>query len=389
MNSTRNQKNAVEYSGFEQGPIRPPSEAKSLLIRVTRNCPWNQCAFCPVYKNTTFSIRPVQHIIQDIDTIHKYVHQLQDIVRSKVSIRPTELIQITKSSECDRVALNATLNWMSAGMESIFLQDANSLVIKPDQLITVLCHLHACFPWVKRITSYARSHTIARIKVEDLVTMAQSGLNRLHIGMESGSDAVLALIHKGVDKKTHILAGQKVKEAGIELSEYIMPGLGGKNLSQEHAIETADALNQINPEYIRLRTLAVPNHVDLAGMIESGTFVKQTDAEIAREIQTLLDNLHDISSWIASDHVLNLFGDLEGKFPENIYPMREKLQEFLNLSPHDQMVYQVGRRIGYFQGLSDMRKEDSMRHIEATCERLGITPENVDTVIADMMKRFI
>ena len=114
----------------------------------------------------------------------------------------------------DHAALNAALNWANTGMQSIFLQDANSLIIKPEQLIAILHHLQRCFPWVKRITSYARSHTVARISDENLQLMAAAGLSRIHIGMETGSDKVLARIKKGVDKKTHIKAGQKDKTSG-------------------------------------------------------------------------------------------------------------------------------------------------------------------------------
>jgi len=155
-------------------------------------------------------------------------------------------------------------------MHAIFLQDANSLIVKPDQLIRILRHLRSRFPWVDRITSYARSHTIARISDGNLRQMREAGLNRIHIGLESGSDAVLDRVRKGVDKRTQIKAGQKVKKAGMELSEYVMPGLGGKALSRDHALETADALNRINPDFIRLRTLALPGGIPLADEHRSG-----------------------------------------------------------------------------------------------------------------------
>ena len=215
----------------------------------------------------------------------------------------------------DRAALNAALHWGQAGMRSIFLQDANSLIIKPERLLAILRHLKSCFPWVERITSYARSHTIARISDEDLRLMAEAGLSRIHIGMESGSDKVLARVHKGVDKKTHILAGQKVKRAGMELSEYIMPGLGGRDLSEEHARESADALNQINPDFIRLRSLAIPDHVELYEEYQRGDFVKLTDVETARELLLFLETLDGITSTLKSDHILNLFEDVEGYTP--------------------------------------------------------------------------
>ena len=150
--------------------------------------------------------------------------------------------------------------------------------------VQVLRHLTETFPQIKRITSYARSHTIARIKDADLARMKAAGLNRIHVGLESGSDSILAMIKKGSDKEKHILAGQKVKKASIELSEYYMPGLGGKRLSREHALETADALNRINPDFIRLRTLALPENIALFEAVQTGALTPMNDVEIAEEI---------------------------------------------------------------------------------------------------------
>ncbi len=163
----------------------------------------------------------------------------------------------------DLQALHAARNFVASGMQSIFLQDGNSLIIKPEEMVRILEHIKQAFPRVERITSSARSHTIARISDENLAKIARAGLNRIHIGMESGSDAVLKKIRKGTDKKTQVLAGQNVKRAGMELSEYYMPGLGGKSLSEDNAVETADALNQINPDFIRILTLALPDGTPL------------------------------------------------------------------------------------------------------------------------------
>ena len=216
------------YNGFEQGPIRPPSEAASLLIRVTRNCPWNRCSFCPVYKGTKFSIRPVDHVKRDIDSVHRQVEAIRQMADTRAtSKRARSMPPPAGQTPGEIQALNAALHWHAGGMRSIFIQDANSMIVKPADLTAILVHLKKCFPWVERVTSYARSHTIARIKDDDLKTIAAAGLNRIHIGLESGSDLVLKLVQKGADKATHIKAGRKVKAAGMELSEYVMPGLGG------------------------------------------------------------------------------------------------------------------------------------------------------------------
>src|SRR6056297_1594121 len=379
-----------EYKGFEQGPIRPPSEAYSLLIRVTRNCPWNKCKFCPVYKGEKFSLRPAAHVKKDIDTVHKHIKALQQMSDGSGRISREEIDAYNANLPAnERQAFMAALNWYAAGMESVFLQDANSLIIKSQDMIDILRHLRDRFPAIVRITSYARSHTVSRIKDEELKAMRDAGLNRIHIGLESGSDEVLDMIRKGASKEKHIKAGQKVVRAGIELSEYIMPGLGGRALSRTHALETADALNQINPDYIRIRTLAIPSSVPLAEDYESGRFEKLTDYETIQELLLLLENLDGIQSKVKSDHILNLFQELEGKLPEDKGAMMETLRTFLNMPPHQRMLYQVGRRLGLFARLTDLDNAGLCRQVEDTCRQYGITPENADTVINDLMKRFI
>ncbi len=378
------------YIGFEQGPIRPPSEAYSLLIRLTRNCPWNHCTFCRIYKQKKFSVRPVENIIRDIDLIKVYTDRIAQIVKPG-GFADKDVISALYNSfdEKDRVAFNAAMNWYASGMRSVFLQDANSLIMKPSDLIHILQHIRACFPDVDRITSYARSHTIVRIKAADLKQMADSGLNRIHIGMETGSDTVLKRIKKGVDKATQIKAGLKVKQAGMELSEYVMPGLGGIDYSVEHALETASALNSINPDFIRLRTLAVTNGTALAVEARRGTFEKPTDVMMAKEIRLFIESLDGITSTIKSDHILNLFETINGKFPEDKNRLIGIIDSFFELTPEDQVLYQVGRRMGFFKGPEDMPDSPHLERVKQACAQYNVSAQNVDTVINELMSRFV
>ena len=390
LNMNLKHKTTEEYQGFEQGPIRPPSEAFSLLVRVTRNCPWNRCTFCPVYKDTLFSIRPKDHVIKDIDSVYRSVEIIQKTAREEGDVPLAEIRKAAGNGDhVDPLAFNAALNWARDGMRSVFIQDANSLIIKPSDFVEILTHLKMRFPWVERITSYARSHTIARISDDNLKAIKNAGLNRIHIGLESGSDNVLKMTQKGVSKETHIKAGLKVKKAGMELSEYVMPGLGGNAYSKEHAVETADALNQINPDFIRLRTLAIPNSVALYDDYETGRFKKCTDLMMAEEVLLFIESLNGITSVLKSDHILNLFQNLEGKLPEDKENMLDIVRRFLAMTPDRQCVYQVGRRLGYFSRLSDMENPRRLERAEKACKQFGITPENVDEVIDELMKRFI
>ena len=372
---------------FEQGPIRPPSEAYSLLIRVTRNCPWNRCTFCPVYKGAKFSIRSPEYVKRDIDAVAGHVERIQAFAGGLSRDAVNRAAAAIDASE--RTAFDAALSWYAGGMRTVFLQDANSLAAKPRDLVDILVHLRARSPQVERVTSYARAHTLALRKEEDLQALAEAGLNRVHIGLESGSDTVLQKVRKGVTKAQHIEAGRKVKQAGMEVSEYVMPGLGGKALSREHAVETADALNQINPDFIRLRSLAIPAHVPLYEDFAAGRFEKCTYVEVAAEMLCFLEGLDGISSVIKSDHILNLFADLEGKLPEDKPRMAAILRRFLAMDCRSQMLYQVGRRLGLLACLDDLDDPRCRIQTEAACDRFAITPDNVDATIDQIMRTFI
>ncbi len=376
------------YKGFEQGPIRPPSESGSLLIRVTRNCPWNRCTFCGLYKGERFSQRPVAHVLHDIDTVRHYVGLLQQRVASS-GAAVASLPVLSEMDWNQQMAWHAACNWVQAGARSAFLQDSNSLIIKPDHLVIILQHLKAAFPEIERITSYARSQTIARISDHDLGRIATAGLNRIHIGLESGSDRILARIQKGADKQTHIRAGCKVKQAGMELSEYFMPGLGGRALSREHALESAEALNHINPDFIRLRTLAIPDSIELAGEVASGAFEKMGDREIAEELLLFLQSLAGITSRVKSDHLLNLFEEIDGVLPDDREQMMAVIHRFLAMDPEEQVLYQIGRRTGLFRRLDDCRdprlRQQALRYVE----QFMATPDNADQISDALMQQFI
>lgn len=368
-----------EYQGFEQGPIRPPSEAASLLLRVTRNCPWNRCTFCSVYKKQKFSLRPVADVIADIDTIHRFTTELQS------EKRPPEAIIHSLSSQ-DQAAFFAARSWLSEGMTSIFLQDADSLVIRPENLISILRHIKLRFPQVERITSYARSESVARISDENMHEIAAAGLNRIHIGMETASDKILSMIRKGCTKDIHISAGRKAKGAGIELSEYVLTGIGGSEFSSEHAIETADALNQIDPDFIRFRTLHIQDKVNLFANETECRYQWAPDLVLAKEILLLLDRLVNVTSRVKSDHSYNLFQEIDGKLPDDRERLLGVLRSFIAMTAEERLLFQLGKRSGHFLRLGDMKIPGRSEQVAEICRKAAIVPENADQWIHDMIQ---
>lgn len=378
------------YQGFEQGPIRPPSEAGSLLVRVTRNCHWNRCAFCPVYKGARFSIRPVEHVLRDLDSVARHVENLTLLSAGSGLLLEEDMRAAFNALSPEETApFRAALSWFVSGMESVFLQDADSLVLRSAKLIKILNRLRELFPTVKRITSYSRSETIDRMSADDLGALREAGLNRIHIGMESGCDEVLAMMRKGATKEVHVRAGLKVKAAEIELSEYYMPGLGGLNLWREHAQDTADAMNRINPDFIRLRTLAIPERTPLAEEVRAGRFRKCPDLLAAEEILLFLDILEGVTGYLVSDHILNLFPELEGRLPDDVQRMRDLLWGFLTMEPETRFVYQLGRRLGIMSRLADTNDPALKAEVLEAARRLGATPENLDGITDRIVRRFI
>lgn len=287
----RNVKNESGRYSFEVGPIRPPNEGgnHSLLVRATRNCSWNRCAFCPYYRGKEFQIRSFEEVRRDIDAVKR----IKDLLCSGGSVEKVPF-------RC----LSLVRNWVRSGGRTAFLQDSNSLIMPTDDLVGILKYLSDTFSSLERITSYARSDTVLRKGLDELERIREAGLVRLHVGLESGNDEVLSLVDKGVDVEDHVKGGKKAIEAGFELSEYVMPGLGGKYLSEEHARDTAEALNEIDPDYIRMRPLSLHPNSELKKLSDQGEFRVNSPHERLEEIKIMLKEL-DVSSRICFDHSWN------------------------------------------------------------------------------------
>lgn len=273
---------------YDFPPYRPPSEANSLLLRVTRGCPWNRCTFCSMYKGMKFEIRDLEEILGDIE--------------------------LAKDLYGDRIG-------------TVFIGDSNSLVVKTEMLVKVLNNLLISFPHIQRVTSYARAKTIAKKPLEDLIKIRQAGLNRLHVGLETGDRDLLQKIEKGATPEEMIEAGRKAKKAGFEYSLYVLLGVGGEEKWEQHARGTAEVLNQIDPHFIRVRTFIPQPNSPVYDAMTKGDFKSPSPETILKETQLLLENLF-VTSQFLSDHISNLL-PLHGELPEDKGKMVQMIEEAL------------------------------------------------------------
>jgi hypothetical protein len=294
------------------------------------------------------------------------------------------------SSDLYNEAFRRVALWLYGGGDTVFLQDADNLRMPVNDLVEILTFLKETFPDIQRITTYARSKTIYTLKPEKLRGLQEAGLSRLHIGLESGYDRLLAFMKKGVTPREHIEAGKKVKAAGLELSEYVILGLGGKEMWKPHAIETAKVLNQIDPDFIRVRTLKVLKDMPLYGKVQVNEFVLASDDEIVKEEGLLIDQLNGIESYFASDHILNLLEEVEGQLPRDKTKMRGIIDRYLALPEEMRLNYRLGRRAGLYRKLDDLNNPVLFQRVQDYLENIRSTsPQKVDEAIADLMERYI
>ena len=278
----------LKRRNYDFPPFRPPSEANSLLLRVTRGCPWNRCTFCSMYKTIKFEVRDLGEVQTDIE--------------------------MAKELYGDRI-------------RTVFIGDSDSLLIKTEILVQVLNSLFSSFPLIERVTSYARAKTLFKKPIEDLVRIYQAGLNRLHVGLETGDRDLLMEIKKGATPEEMIEAGRKAKQAGFEYSLYVLLGIGGEEKWESHAKGTAEVLNQIDPHFIRVRTFIPQPGSPLYDAMMEGRFRSASPETILKENKLLLEELQ-VTSQFLSDHISNLL-PLHGKLPEEKERMVQMIDDAL------------------------------------------------------------
>jgi radical SAM superfamily enzyme YgiQ (UPF0313 family) len=244
---------------------RPPSEAYSLIVQVTYGCSHNRCAFCDMYDDKNFGMRPLDEIYEDF-----------------------------------RMARQAYRH-----VQRVFLADGDALMRRTSDLVSILDLIYGLFPECERVTSYASPGSIHAKSEDDLRLLRSKGLTMLYMGLESGCDAVLEKMTKGHTVAAIVEAGQKVRRCGFALSVTAISGLGSKELLRDHAIGTAQALSQMNPEYIGLLTLMVERGTPLAKWVSEGSFQVLDAVDVLRETALFLQHIDSEGSVFRMNHASN------------------------------------------------------------------------------------
>lgn len=376
---------------FRIGPIRPPSEANSLLLQITEGCTWNRCKFCSLYKHEGFKAFSVESIKKDIDVMVEYSELAMQFQKEDGSW--DERVALAKFESMTREEQNCyylVYRWLAHGGENVFLQDGNSLALKTEKVLEVLRYLREKFPNIKRVTTYGRAETLSKISIEQYIELKAAGLSRIHSGFESGSDAVLQLINKGVASEQEIIAGKSIKAAGIELSVYFMPGIGGKALSRENALETARVISEINPDFVRIRTSVIKEGSELWDDYMKGKFQLCSENDKLTEIKLLIENARNCTGVLASDHIINLIQPIQGRLDLDREKMLALIGGYFQLPEKKQKMFQLARRSGLVTSPSDMEllPQDRIMNLERIAQSID-DEELWDRKMNEMMTNFI
>ena len=276
----------LEYEGVV---YRPPSEAGSLIIQVTIGCSYNKCTFCSMYKGKEFRIK-------DVDSIKKELREAREMYKS---------------------------------VKRIFLADGDAFVLKTSNLVEILQEIKDLFPECERISSYATPRDIIGKSDEEIEMLKEHGLDMLYVGIESGSDEILKIINKGVTSDEMIKAGKKAVECGMKLSVTLISGIGGVEMSKEHAVESAKVVSAINPHYVGLLTLMVENDTEIQRKIITGEMELLTPEQVLTETHEFVSRLEVSNCIFRSNHASN-YVPLGGNLNRDKEKILQELSKFIN-----------------------------------------------------------
>ena len=274
---------------YEEPLFRPPSEANSLILQITSGCSWNRCAFCEMYTSKKFKIKPFEKISEEIH-----------------------------NCELSKYKFN-----------KVFLADGDAMVLSTDKLNGILSEINSNLKKIRRISAYAKPKDLANKSVDELKELKSNGLDLLYVGIESGDDEVLKLIDKGETYKSTVTGLLKAKSAGIKLSVMILNGLGGKELSMQHAVQSGKILNEIQPEYASTLVLSMPLGIEHFLKRYKGKFTILSKFELIYEMKIFLEHTQLEQTVFRSDHASNYL-ILKGILSRDKDKLSERIQNVLD-----------------------------------------------------------
>ncbi|HED64005.1 MAG TPA: B12-binding domain-containing radical SAM protein [Planctomycetes bacterium] len=263
---------------YEETLYRPPSEAHSLILQATLGCSYNECAFCGMYRNKRFRVRPLAELLDEIETVRR--------------------------------------SGLAPHVRKVFLADGDALVAKASFLAKLLDALADAFPALRQVSCYASPQSLAVRSVEEMRDLRERGLTLYYLGVESGHDAVLEALRKGVDADEMVRVAGKATEAGVRLSTMILLGAGGRELSLEHAKASADVINRMQPRFVSTLVMTPVEGTPLFERDRRGEVDHLDVFELARELRAFIEGLELEGSIFRSNHASNRIA-LAGTLPKD------------------------------------------------------------------------
>lgn len=288
------------FDGYDTPVFRPPSEARSFILRVTRGCAHNRCTYCNMYRGVRFERLADGQILRQIRLAGRYGRE--DVRR-------------------------------------VFLADGDALVLDTERLLAVLAELRRTFPHLERVSSYAAPRDILAKTPEEMAALREAGLTLLYYGMESGDTETLRAVRKGVTGEESVAAGRRVVEAGMQLSIMTILGLAGAPGSARHALATARAISAIRPSMWSALCLMLYRGSELKAQFERGEFTPLSPADLMDELRLMVEHVElpaGTRCIFRSNHV------------SNYIPLAADLP-----AEKDRLLADIGRSAAYLRTLRD------------------------------------
>lgn len=280
---------------YHEPVFRPPGEANSVIIQATLGCSWNQCAFCEMYRSKAFKARKQDELVSEIKKLGMYY----------------------------------------AGAKKIFLADGNAFVLSTQKLIPLLHQINESFGRIQRVSSYALPKDILSKSIDELHELKALGLKLLYVGIETGDDELLKLINKGETYKSTVDGIQKAHQAGIDTSIMIINGLGGRNYSKQHALNSAKIINAVNPKFLSTLTLSLPYGIELFQSKFKGKYIQQNIIELYQELKLFIENTRVENVIFRSNHVSNNL-ILKGTLAKDNNKLIEIINSAIEITPDNE-----------------------------------------------------